>query len=51
MDYRLNVSIEAREDIIEGFKWYEDKWERLGSEFIVEVERVLNYISTSPELF
>ena len=47
--YKLNVWEEAKSDIINGYKWYEEKRFGLGKEFANEVEQVLEYIEKYPE--
>lgn len=51
MAYKLRVRDDARDDIVNGYKWYEDKKENLGIRFIDEVETVMVYISKYPEHF
>lgn len=51
MVYRLEVKLEARQDIIDGFLWYEEKNSGLGSRFVSEEEEMIQYISENPQHF
>lgn len=51
MAYQLEVKLEARQDIIDGFLWYEEKNSGLGSRFVSEVEEMIQYISEYPQHF
>lgn len=51
MDYHLEIKEEARQDIINGYLWYEEKQLGLGQRFSVEVFDYLKYISNYPEHF
>ncbi len=51
MAYKLRFRDDARDDIVNGYKWYEDKKEGLGIRFIDEVEMEIDYISKYPEHF
>ncbi|MBA3985090.1 MAG: hypothetical protein H0X63_00565 [Flavobacteriales bacterium] len=48
MAYKLQVTRKAKQDIIDGFYWYETKSNGLGSKFVGEVEKSLNYIQQFP---
>ena len=49
MVYKLKLRDDANEDIISGYKWYEEKSVGLGNRFIDEVEEMLDYIQRYPE--
>ena len=49
MVYELDISGEAKADIIDCYNWYEVRREDLGQEFINEVEGMLSYIEKHPE--
>ncbi len=51
MAYKLRVCDGARDDIIDGYKWYEDKSEGLGTRFVDEVEMMIDYLARYPEHF
>ena len=40
MAYKLQVTKKAKQDIIDGFYWYESKSDGLGSRFVEEVEKL-----------
>ena len=44
MKYRLEIKVEARQDITEAVRWYEKKREKLGEEFLEEVLSYLEYL-------
>ena len=48
MKYFLSVKQEADKEAVESFVWYEKQREGLGKEFLVQVEKCLNAISSSP---
>lgn len=48
MAYHLEIKSEAKQDIIDGFLWYEEKKTGLGERFFHEVQNYLNYISQHP---
>lgn len=48
MGYKLSVKEEAKQHIIDGFKWYEKKSNGLGNRFVNEVKEILDYIEKYP---
>jgi mRNA-degrading endonuclease RelE of RelBE toxin-antitoxin system len=48
MAYKLQITNKAKQDIIDGFYWYETKSNGLGGRFVEEVEKSLNYIHRYP---
>jgi toxin ParE1/3/4 len=48
MKYRLIIKPEAEQDILKVAKWYEDRNEGLGIEFLHEMEKKLNLIEQAP---
>ena len=51
MVYNLSIKQEAQQEILEGFLWYESKNRGLGTRFVAEVERVIEYVSKYPHHF
>lgn len=49
MAYKLDILVDAKIEIIDGFNWHENKRLGLGSEFIDEIETTLKYIENHPE--
>lgn len=47
----LQFTEEALEDINDAFRWYENKQPGLGSDFLVELELLIERIQNSPERF
>ncbi len=48
MAYKLLITKKAKQDIIDGFYWYESKSDGLGSRFVEEVEKTLSYVQLYP---
>lgn len=48
MAYNLLITKKAKQDIIDGFYWYESKSDGLGSRFVEEVEKTINYLHLFP---
>ncbi len=48
MAYKLRITNKAKQDIIDGFYWYESKSGGLGSRFVEEVEKSINYVQKYP---
>jgi plasmid stabilization system protein ParE len=42
---RLVIRPEAEADVAEAARWYEDRWQGLGTEFVEEVDRTLAAIA------
>jgi len=51
MSYKVLLRTEAESDLIEAAKYYEEKLEGLGTEFISSVETTLQSISHQPESY
>jgi len=51
MTYQLSVKQEAQEEILNGFLWYESKSKGLGTRFVGEVEKVMEYVGKYPHHF
>ena len=49
MNYRLILRKGAEADISDAYHWYEEKVSGLGSEFILAVDRTLDFIQGNPE--
>ena len=47
----LQFTAEALEDVNDAFRWYENKQPGLGSDFLVELESLVERIQNSPERF
>lgn len=45
---RLVIRPEAEADVAEAARWYEDRWQGLGTEFVEEVERALAAVAEEP---
>lgn len=45
---RLVIRPEAEADVSEAARWYEDRWNGLGTEFVEEVDRALEAIAEEP---
>ncbi|MGM0377145.1 MAG: hypothetical protein ACQEQ0_10240 [Bacteroidota bacterium] len=48
MSYRVDLKLEAHQDIFETMLWYESQRDGLGAEFYKEVENVKNILSVNP---
>lgn len=51
MSYRVDLKLEAHQDIFETMLWYESQRDGLGAEFYKEVENVKNILSVNPTSF
>lgn len=51
MSLNLIVGLAAEEDILLGYRWYEDRRSGLGTEFLVELELAFERILESPMLY
>jgi hypothetical protein len=51
MSYRVDLKLEAHQDIFETILWYESQRDGLGAEFYKEVENVKNILSVNPTSF
>jgi plasmid stabilization system protein ParE len=51
MIYKLIVRAEARADIVEAHRWYEDRSEGLGLEFIRATDTCFELISRNPNIY
>ena len=51
MSYRVDLKLEAHQDIFEAMLWYESKREGLGAEFYAEVEKVKKTLAINPDIF
>ena len=51
MVFHLKIRDDAKNDIENSFKWYEQKNKGLGFRFLNEVEATINYIVRYPEHF
>ncbi len=49
--YTLLIKQEAREEIIDAYKWYESKQRNLGVRFIDTLDVYFNRIETTPKTF
>ena len=49
MKNTLLLKAEAVQDMADAFNWYEEKRTGLGSEFLDEVEKLLDHITENPE--
>ncbi|MEL6589086.1 MAG: type II toxin-antitoxin system RelE/ParE family toxin [Bacteroidota bacterium] len=45
---RIQFTAEAREDIQNAFRWYEDQQPGLGSDFLLELDSLIEQIETHP---
>jgi len=50
MKYALLIKEEADIDITEAYKWYEDKNQGLGNEFLIELDEYLSSLEDDPHL-
>lgn len=50
MEYKVLIRPEAEKDLSEAFKWYEDKRQSLGQDFLLRVEAGLRFIAKNPLL-
>lgn len=48
MERTIEFRPAAREDMADGYEWYEQRREGLGEAFLLEVNRCLKYILNSP---
>lgn len=48
MGYNLLITLEAREEALDAFMWYENKLSGLGDELLVEVEQCYLKLTTNP---
>jgi plasmid stabilization system protein ParE len=51
MNFGLTLKEEAQQEIIEAYRWYDNKQSGLGDVFLDEIEKYLNIISKNPSLF
>jgi plasmid stabilization system protein ParE len=51
MSYTLILRQEAERDLVEAYKWYEEKVPGLGSDFLAVIERALESIQENPARF
>ncbi len=51
MRYRVNLKLDAHQDIFEAVLWYESKRKGLGAEFYSEVEKVKTVLSRTANSF
>jgi hypothetical protein len=48
MAYKLEIREKVRSGTLAGFLWYEEKSEGLGSRFVAEVEKMIEYVAQNP---
>lgn len=51
MKYQLVIRPEAESDLIEAYRWYEERRQGLGLEFLLSVEASFGSVQRSPELY
>jgi len=51
MSYKLILRQDAERDLVEAFKWYEEKVPGLGTDFLAVIERALDSIQENPARF
>jgi toxin ParE1/3/4 len=51
MSYKLILRQEAERDLVEAYKWYEEKIPGLGTDFLAVIERSLKSIQENPARF
>ena len=51
MQYNISLSLEAEEDILIAYQWYEQQRKGLGDEFIVSLENSFSSIQSGPEVY
>ena len=51
MSYKLILRQEAERDLVEAYKWYEEKVPGLGTDFMAVIERSLESIQENPARF
>lgn len=51
MIYKVVISSIAREELYESASWYNSRKDKLGLEFIIEVDAVINAIKSNPLLY
>ena len=51
MSYRLQVRVQAKRDLRQAAKWYEQRLSGLGREFVAEVDAVIERIEQNPLLY
>ena len=51
MSYKLILRQEAERDLVEAYKWYEEKVPGLGTDFLAVIERALESIQQNPARF
>jgi plasmid stabilization system protein ParE len=51
MSYKVILRQEAERDLVEAYKWYEEKVPGLGTVFLAVVERALESIQENPARF
>ena len=51
MSYKLILRQEAERDLVEAYKWYEEKVPGLGTDFLAIIERSLELIQENPARF
>ena len=51
MSYTLILRQEAERDLVEAYKWYEEKVPGLGTDFLAIIERALESIQDNPARF
>jgi toxin ParE1/3/4 len=51
MSYKLILRQEAERDLVEAYKWYEEKIPGLGTDFLAVIDRALESIQANPARF
>jgi plasmid stabilization system protein ParE len=51
MSYKMILRQEAERDLVEAYKWYEEKVPGLGADFLAVIERALESIQENPARF
>lgn len=51
MIYALKIREEASIEIVEAYKWYEDKKIGLGEDFLKELDKAFKMLKKKPEIF
>lgn len=50
-DYRIEILVKARRELLEAWEWYEDRQEGLGDRFRNEVFEKISQIEKTPERY